>query len=115
MTLARAVGFSAVFPSSLGTYELREASKGSASYINRAVISVVKNAKQTNRFKIAMNNEDKAVGVTKKKSVLFVCLGNICRSPAAEGVFRSVVKVSHPSDTEHLHFEKWNVGSRCSL
>ena len=26
-----------------------------------------------------------------KKSVLFVCLGNICRSPLAEGVFRSVL------------------------
>ncbi|KAH7542018.1 hypothetical protein FEM48_Zijuj02G0029000 [Ziziphus jujuba var. spinosa] len=25
-------------------------------------------------------------------SVLFVCLGNICRSPAAEGVFRDLVK-----------------------
>ncbi|KAM7522491.1 hypothetical protein LguiA_012393 [Lonicera macranthoides] len=30
---------------------------------------------------------------TKKPfSVLFVCLGNICRSPAAEGVFRDLVK-----------------------
>ena len=27
-----------------------------------------------------------------KKRVLFVCLGNICRSPAGEGVLRSVVK-----------------------
>ena len=26
-----------------------------------------------------------------KRSVLFVCMGNICRSPAAEGVFRKVV------------------------
>jgi protein-tyrosine phosphatase len=26
-----------------------------------------------------------------KKSILFVCLGNICRSPLAEGVFRVVV------------------------
>jgi protein-tyrosine phosphatase len=26
------------------------------------------------------------------KSVLFVCLGNICRSPAAEGIFRQKVK-----------------------
>jgi protein-tyrosine phosphatase len=26
-----------------------------------------------------------------KHSVLFVCMGNICRSPAAEGVFRKVV------------------------
>ncbi|XP_057548981.1 uncharacterized protein LOC130827318 [Amaranthus tricolor] len=29
---------------------------------------------------------------TKPFSVLFVCLGNICRSPAAEGVFRNLVK-----------------------
>ncbi|XP_027083981.1 uncharacterized protein LOC113751595 [Coffea eugenioides] len=29
---------------------------------------------------------------TKPFSVLFVCLGNICRSPAAEGVFRDLVK-----------------------
>ena len=27
----------------------------------------------------------------KDKSVLFVCMGNICRSPAAEGVFRTLV------------------------
>lgn len=28
----------------------------------------------------------------KKLSVLFVCMGNICRSPTAEGVFRSLVQ-----------------------
>ncbi|MBT6211638.1 MAG: low molecular weight phosphotyrosine protein phosphatase, partial [Woeseia sp.] len=28
---------------------------------------------------------------TKKISVLFVCMGNICRSPTAEGVFRKLV------------------------
>ncbi len=27
-----------------------------------------------------------------KRKVLFVCLGNICRSPAAEGIFRTLVK-----------------------
>ena len=27
-----------------------------------------------------------------KKKILFVCLGNICRSPAAEGIFRQKVK-----------------------
>lgn len=32
------------------------------------------------------------------KSVLFVCLGNICRSPAAEGVFRDMVKAEGLSD-----------------
>lgn len=29
-----------------------------------------------------------------KKSILFVCLGNICRSPAAEGVMRALVEKS---------------------
>ncbi|XVF69129.1 hypothetical protein PTKIN_Ptkin11bG0055900 [Pterospermum kingtungense] len=33
-----------------------------------------------------------AASETKPFSVLFVCLGNICRSPAAEGVFRDIVK-----------------------
>lgn len=26
-----------------------------------------------------------------RKSILFVCLGNICRSPAAEGIMRSII------------------------
>ena len=30
----------------------------------------------------------------KKKSVLFVCMGNICRSPTAEGVFRFHVEAA---------------------
>ncbi|XP_040992397.1 putative low molecular weight protein-tyrosine-phosphatase slr0328 isoform X1 [Juglans microcarpa x Juglans regia] len=33
-----------------------------------------------------------AQAATKPFSVLFVCLGNICRSPAAEGVFTDLVK-----------------------
>lgn len=31
---------------------------------------------------------------TPKASVLFVCMGNICRSPAAEGVFRQYIQQS---------------------
>ncbi|MDE6513803.1 MAG: low molecular weight phosphotyrosine protein phosphatase [Muribaculaceae bacterium] len=34
----------------------------------------------------------------KKTRVLFVCLGNICRSPAAEGIFRSIVDEHRASD-----------------
>ncbi len=30
-----------------------------------------------------------------RKSILFVCLGNICRSPAAEGIFRQLVAQRH--------------------
>ena len=29
---------------------------------------------------------------SKPRKILFVCLGNICRSPAAEGIFRSIVE-----------------------
>ena len=35
--------------------------------------------------------------------VLFVCLGNICRSPTAEGVFRHAV--SRASLTEYIHID----------
>lgn len=28
----------------------------------------------------------------KPRKILFVCLGNICRSPAAEGVMKSVLE-----------------------
>lgn len=30
--------------------------------------------------------------MAKPRKVLFVCLGNICRSPAAEGIFRQIVE-----------------------
>lgn len=48
--------------------------------------------------------------ITRLKSkdeirVLFVCLGNICRSPAAEGVFRSII------DSEEAGGKRWIVDS----
>ena len=46
--------------------------------------------------------------------ILFVCLGNICRSPAAEGIMKSVVE-KH-GDATRFHIESagignWHVGS----
>ncbi len=35
--------------------------------------------------------------------VLFVCMGNICRSPTAEGVFRHIVEQAGLS--EHIHID----------
>lgn len=32
------------------------------------------------------------MNTSKKHKILFVCLGNICRSPAAEGIFRTIVE-----------------------
>lgn len=35
----------------------------------------------------------------EKYRILFVCLGNICRSPAAQGVFESVIAAAGDSDS----------------
>tara|TARA_B100000959_G_scaffold39947_2_gene39135 strand:+ start:4572 stop:5066 length:495 start_codon:yes stop_codon:yes gene_type:complete len=45
--------------------------------------------------------------------VLFICLGNICRSPTAEGVFRSIVKDAGLSDEikiDSVGTGSWHVG-----
>ena len=42
-----------------------------------------------------------------KKSILFVCLGNICRSPLAEGIFATVLEEKGLSD----HFELDSAGT----
>ncbi|WP_045859942.1 low molecular weight protein-tyrosine-phosphatase [Teredinibacter purpureus] len=49
----------------------------------------------------------------KNTSVLFVCLGNICRSPTAHGIFRDVVaqeKLSHVIHTESAGTSGWHIG-----
>lgn len=54
------------------------------------------------------NPNDKA-----KKKILFVCLGNICRSPAAEGIFRAIVSGhGNESDWEidSAGIGNWHVG-----
>uniref|UniRef100_A0A2I3HT44 Low molecular weight phosphotyrosine protein phosphatase n=1 Tax=Nomascus leucogenys TaxID=61853 RepID=A0A2I3HT44_NOMLE len=47
------------------------------------------------------------------KSVLFVCLGNICRSPIAEAVFRKLVTDKNISENWVIDsgaVSDWNVG-----
>ena len=36
------------------------------------------------------------MGTRSVKRILFICMGNICRSPSAEGVFRHVLATSAP-------------------
>jgi len=46
-------------------------------------------------------------------TVLFVCLGNICRSPLAEGVFKNVVRnrgLSHQITCDSAGTSSWHVG-----
>jgi protein-tyrosine phosphatase len=48
-----------------------------------------------------------------KHRVLFVCLGNICRSPMAEGVFRRVVEeagVAHLFEIDSAGMGDWHKG-----
>lgn len=52
---------------------------------------------------------------SSRTSVLFVCLGNICRSPLAEGVFRHLVAESgleDKFDIESAGTGAWHVGER---
>ena len=45
--------------------------------------------------------------------VLFVCLGNICRSPTAEGVFRRLLDergLAHRVDVDSCGIGDWHVG-----
>lgn len=51
-----------------------------------------------------MKNKGMSISVPKKHKVLFVCLGNICRSTAAEGVLRSIV-------SEHGRDAEWEIDS----
>ena len=54
-------------------------------------------------------------GVTTMIKVLFVCMGNICRSPTAEGVFRQVVKDASLSDqinTDSAGTHAYHIGSQ---
>lgn len=49
------------------------------------------------------------------KSVLFVCLGNICRSPMAKFIFQDMVNNLGQSDCwtiDSAGYADWNKGSR---
>ena len=51
----------------------------------------------------------------KKKSVLFVCLGNICRSPAAEAIFIDLIKKRGLNDNfivDSAGTGSWHIGKR---
>jgi len=51
----------------------------------------------------------------KKISVLFVCLGNICRSPAAEAIFISLLKNNGLTDSfivDSAGTGSWHIGKK---
>ena len=51
---------------------------------------------------------------TRPVRLLFVCLGNICRSPTAEGVMRSLVRKAGLADSVHVDSAGtggWHIGS----
>ncbi|WP_086932354.1 low molecular weight protein-tyrosine-phosphatase [Agarilytica rhodophyticola] len=51
---------------------------------------------------------------SKKTSVLFVCLGNICRSPTADGVFQKLVNeagLTESIEVDSAGTSSWHIGS----
>ncbi len=49
----------------------------------------------------------------RKQRILFVCLGNICRSPAAEGIMRHLLqteKLEHIAEVDSAGLGPWHVG-----
>ena len=51
----------------------------------------------------------------KKISVLFVCLGNICRSPAAEAIFQNIIKkkgIGNQFIVDSAGTGSWHVGKK---
>ncbi|WP_088343306.1 MULTISPECIES: low molecular weight protein-tyrosine-phosphatase [Rhodomicrobium] len=55
----------------------------------------------------------KQVGASSRQNILFVCLGNICRSPIAEGVFRNIAAQRRLSDRFMLDsagLGSWHIG-----
>ena len=50
---------------------------------------------------------------TMKEKILFVCLGNICRSPAADGIMKHMVKergIAHHFIIDSCGIGAWHVG-----
>ena len=48
-----------------------------------------------------------------KKKILFVCLGNICRSPAADGIMRGIISEAGKDDewdVDSAGIGSWHVG-----
>jgi len=53
-------------------------------------------------------------GVKKMVKVLFVCMGNICRSPTAEGVFRNLVSaenLAHQIEIDSAGTHAYHIGN----
>ena len=51
----------------------------------------------------------------KKQSILFVCLGNICRSPAAEAIFIDLIKKKGLNDNfivDSAGTGSWHIGKK---
>ncbi|WP_159587628.1 low molecular weight protein-tyrosine-phosphatase [Chelativorans xinjiangense] len=61
-----------------------------------------------------MKDNTPRAGEQARTAILFVCLGNICRSPLAEGIFRAVVSergLEHAFHLDSAGTGAWHAGS----
>ena len=52
--------------------------------------------------KRSVQGDEGAMDITPSHQILFVCMGNICRSPTAEGVFRKTLQEHAPELSIHI-------------
>lgn len=60
--------------------------------------TAVESSSSTGKAKTARPPKKAEVPIGMKTKILFVCMGNICRSPTAHGVFQHLVKTSNLQD-----------------
>lgn len=61
-----------------------------------------------------MKDNASRAGEQARTAILFVCLGNICRSPLAEGIFRAVVAergLEHAFHLDSAGTGAWHIGT----
>jgi protein-tyrosine phosphatase len=60
---------------------------------------------------VSLNDQGGSQDVPRKPAVLFVCLGNICRSPLAEAAFRAeAVRIGLDVEVDSAGTGDWHVG-----
>jgi protein-tyrosine phosphatase len=67
------------------------------------------------RDRRAPARDPKSPGLEPRARLLFVCLGNICRSPTAEGVMRRLIRdagLEEQIELDSAGLGSWHVGSR---
>lgn len=94
----------------MGSLAKRVGARQLGGRLRRGSLGPTRKGLQSNGGSLAMDAHESGTIPTR---VLFVCLGNICRSPLAEGVFRDLVEqagLSERFEIDSAGTGSWHVG-----